>query len=218
MTKIGASRFNSVQNGKILSHVSVEDSISSSAIILLKKGDESSFKKIYDQLSDFVYSIAIRFLKDESSSEEIVQDVFLRLWQNREKLNENGNLTAYLYIIAKRLCLNRLREARRSSESFEKLISKIDQISECTQEQIFYTELNHRLTQAISLLPERQKNVFQLSRMEDLSHKEIAHRLNISPNTVKNHIVEAIKALKKTLNDVDYVSRSLLFVVISLFF
>src|SRR5690606_19522322 len=162
------------------------------------------FKSIYEDLSDSVYSLAIHFLKDTGWSEEIVQEVFLRLWVNREKLDEDGNMWLYLYVLTKRLCLNRLRDIRRSNESIEQLMMKIEKVSVSTQNEIFSADLEQYVDKAIALLPERQKVIFRLSRLEGLSHKEIADELGVSPNTVKNHIVEALKTLKKSLHKSDY--------------
>ena len=182
----------------------MKKTISANTISLLKNGDADSFESIYEDLSEPVYSLAIHFLKDTDWSEEIVQEVFLRLWVNREKLDEDGNMWLYLYVLTKRLCLNRLREIRRSKESFEQLMCKIEHFSVNTQNDVFSADLEKYVDKAISLLPERQKVIFRLSRFEGLSHKEIADELGISPNTVKNHIVEAIKTLKKSLHKSDY--------------
>lgn len=178
--------------------------ISISIIYLLKGGDEASFKFIYEKLSEPVYHLAIRFLKDTAWSEEIVQEVFLALWLNKEKLDENGNMWLYLYVLTKRLCLNRLRNIKRSKDSFEHLMLKIEKASESTQDAILIADLEKHVNQVVSSLPERQKEVFKLSRLEGLSHKEISEELGISTNTVKNHIVEALKTLKKSLSQSGY--------------
>jgi len=178
--------------------------ITASTISLLKNGDEDSFKSIYEDLSESVYSLAIRFLKDTGWSEEIVQEVFLRLWLNKEKLDENGNMWLYLYVLTKRLCLNRLREIRRSKESFEQLMFSVEKTCDSTEEDVLTADFERYVNRAVALLPERQKVIFKLSRFEGLSHKEIAEELKISPNTVKNHVVEALKTLKKSFGKSEY--------------
>lgn len=182
-----------------------------STIYLLKGGDEASFKIVYEKLSEPVYHLAVRFLKDTSWSEEIVQEVFLALWLNREKLDENGNMWLYLYVLTKRLCLNRLRNIKKSKESFEHLILKFEKSTDGTQNDVLTADLEKYVNRVISLLPERQKAVFELSRFEGLSHKEIAEELGISTNTVKNHIVEALKTLKKSLSQSGYLCFLALF-------
>lgn len=192
--------------------------ISASTIYLLKKGDEASFRLIYEELGGPIYNLSVGFLKDKAWSEEIVQEVFLRLWLNREKLDENGNMWLYLYVLAKRLCLNKLREIRRSKESFDQLMITIERISLCTQNDILKADLERYVDGVVSLLPERQQVIYKLSRSEGLSHKEISEKLGISSNTVKNHLVEALKTLKKSLQETDYLYFFILFYYLNDFF
>lgn len=148
--------------------------------------------------------MAFRFLKDTAWSEEIVQDVFLKLWLNREGLDDQGNIWLYLYVIAKRLCLNKLREVRKSMELLEQLMRNIEVAVNVSEEQLIAEELEQHAERLISSLPKQQQLIFKLSREEGLTHNEIAQKLGISPNTVKNHMVQALKTLKSTLQQSGY--------------
>lgn len=178
--------------------------IDSSDIRRLIAGDEDAFKKIYDCHSGQVYQLAFRFLKDSAWSEEIVQDVFLKLWMNREGLDESGNMWLYLYVIAKHLCLNKLREIRKSAALLDQLMAGIEQAGNSTEEQLFAADMERLAEKAVALLPRQQQLIFKLSRQEGLSYKEIAQKLHISPNTVKNHLVQALKTLKNSLQQSGY--------------
>jgi len=178
--------------------------IDSSTIRRLIGGDEIAFRSLYDCHSEQVYQLAFRFLKDTAWSEEIVQDVFLKLWLNREGLDKDGNIWLYLYVITKRLCLNKLREIRKSAMLFERLMSTIEIAGNAPEERLVAEELEQQAQRAISRLPKQQQLIFKLSREEGLTHKEIAQRLGISPNTVKNHMVQAIKTLRTTLSQSGY--------------
>ena len=173
--------------------------IDSSTIRRLIASDEISFQIIYDIHSEKVYQLAFRFLKDNAWSEEIVQDVFLKLWLNRERLDEQGNIWLYLYVITKRLCLNKLREIRKSAVLFEKLIEGMEVADNQSEEQLMAKEMEQYAEKIVANLPKQQQLVFKLSREEGLSHNEIAKKLGLSPNTVKNHMVQALKALKASL-------------------
>lgn len=162
-------------------------------------GDESAFSKVYGFYSGKVYRLAFRFLKDKEQSEEIVQEAFINLWLNREKLDPEGNPWLYLYVIAKRLSLNALREVSKSATLTEKLLSRIKEAQNTTEEGIIANELENSIDKIIDKLPKQQQLIFKLSRIEGLSHKEIADQLQISPNTVKNHMVEALKTLRTHL-------------------
>lgn len=179
-------------------------SVDSSTIRHLMAGDEAAFRMIYDTHSGQVYQLAFRFLKDASWSEEIVQDVFLKLWLNREGLDDQGNLWLYLYVITKRLCLNKLREIRKSPVLFEQLMNGMEVAGRPPEEQLMAVELEQQAQRFIDALPKQQQRIYKLSREEGLSHHEIAEKLGLSPNTVKNHMVQALKTLKNSLHQSGY--------------
>ena len=168
-------------------------------IQLLREGNQLAFKVIYKQFSNRIYKLAFRFLKDREQSEEIVQEVFIKLWLNREKLDPTGDLWLYLYVIGKRLCLNELRVIHKSQSLFERLLVNIEEENNSMEEQIMASDTERLVNIFIDKLPKQQQTIFRLSRNESLSHNEIALKLNISQNTVKNHMVKALKTLKKSL-------------------
>lgn len=169
----------------------------------LRMGDESAFSLIYDQCSGQVYRLAFRFLKDKALSEEIVQETFIKLWLNRDKLDVSGNMWLYLYVIAKRLSLNALRQINQSAELFETLLLNIEQAHNSTEEEILAADMERFTDEVLNKLPKQQQLVFKFSRIDGLTHQEIAQKLEISPNTVKNHIVEALKTIKANLKHSD---------------
>lgn len=184
----------------------------------LISGDESAFRMIYDQYSDKLYKLAFRFLKDREQSEEIVQETFIKLWLSREKLDPNGNIWLYLYVIGKRLSLNKLREIYKSTDLTRQLLLYIKEAKNNTEEDILVYDLEQFTEKIINLLPRQQQLIYKLSRREGYSHKEIADQLHISPNTVKNHMVEALKTLKSHLKYADMINLILLGWCIYFFF
>ncbi|AYL96768.1 RNA polymerase sigma factor [Mucilaginibacter celer] len=180
-------------------------SINSHHIQQLIKGDEAAFDAIYEAYSSKVYRLAYRFLKDGQQSEEIVQECFINLWTNRQKLNAEGDIWLYLYVIAKRLSLNSLRQICQSRELSDKLVNHIATIHNDTEEEMLVSDLEQFTERIINKLPRQQQVIFRLSRVEHLTHKEIADQLQISPNTVKNHMVEALKTLKSQLQYSDLI-------------
>lgn len=167
-------------------------------------GDEFAFSLIYDQYSEKIYRLAFRFLKDKEQSEEIVQETFINLWLSKEKLDPDGNLWLYLYVIAKRLSLNTLRDVYKSIDLIEKLLYNINEACNNTEEDILAHDLEQYTKTVIDKLPKQQQLIFRLSRVEGLTHQEIAERLQISPNTVKNHMVEALKTIRAHLKYADH--------------
>lgn len=189
----------------------ISELMDSSDVIRLRSGDEAAFKWTYELYSERVYRLAFRFLKDHEQSEEIVQDVFLNLWISRANLDENGNMWLYLYVIAKRSCLNALRKVRASAELFQRLQLHISELNNVTEEKVIAADIEHFTEEVISKLPRQQQLVYRLSRGEGLSYKDIAEKLNISQNTVRNHMVEALKTIKASFR------RSGLFYLIILY-
>ncbi len=174
-------------------------------IARLRSGDEAAFKLVYDEHAGRVYGLAFRFLKNREQAEEIVQEVFVKLWLNKIKLDITGNLWLYLYVIAKRLCLNELKKVAQSRDLFNKLMQDIEAADDNTQNLVAFAELEKISSEVIALLPKQQKKIFLLSRLDGLSHKEIAEKLSLSPHTVKNHMVEALRLIRCKLRQEDIV-------------
>jgi len=186
--------------------------VDADAIQQLIAGDELVFTTVYELYSEKVYRLAFRFLKDREQSEEIVQETFINLWLSREKLDPNGNMWLYLYVISKRLSLNALRQVGKSSNLVDNLLHQINKLQNITEDAVLAHDLENYAGKIIEKLPKQQQLVFKLSRIEGLSHKEIAEQLHISPNTVKNHMVEALKTLKSHLKYSDYLYLLILFI------
>ena len=161
-----------------------------------REGNETAFRKIYLHFGPKIYSFAFSFLKEKQQSEEIVQETFLALWENRQKFDESRALEPYLFTIAKRLVLDQLRKVVNTKVLRGKLLVTIAKQHNETEEQIIFSDMLVFAERAIDELPKQQQIVFRLSRMEGLSYEEIAERLSLSKNTVKNHLIVAAKKLK----------------------
>ena len=188
-----------------------KDFVDSSDIRNLMAGHEPAFAAVYEQYGEKVYRLAFKFLKDQAQSEEIVQETFIKLWLTKGQLNPQGNLWLYLFVIAKRLSINTLRQHSQSANAFEQLAVRVAEIHNVTEEQVIAHDLEEFTEKVLQKLPKQQQQVFKMSRREGLTHKEIAERLHISPNTVKNHMVEALKTLKSYLKYADVICLALLY-------
>lgn len=177
-------------------------------------GNRAAFKVLYDKLGSGVYSVAFQITKDAFVSEEIVQEVFTRLWLHRDNLEPNGNIWVFLYVIAKRLSINRLRSLKRAKAAHDGLARQVTDVADSFEERIFYQELLSQLNLTIAELPEKQRQIIELSRNEGLTHQQIADRLGISTHTVNNHITRALKQLKNRLRG----KNSDLYIVLLTFF
>lgn len=179
-------------------------------IVQLMHDDEEALRSIYDAFSSQVFDVAFLILKDTGWSEDVVQEVFVKLWNSRAKLDPSGSLLSYLYVLTKRSSFNKLRDIKKFSSDFEQLWINISQQSDCSHEKLIAKELSDRLDGLLEKLPERQREVFKLSRFEGLTYQQIAEALNVSPNTVKNHMVQALKTLRNSALNIDYMVLLLL--------
>lgn len=156
---------------------------------------ESLFKEHYEGLCRYAFS----FLKDQSDSEEVVQKLFVKLWEKRKELNVINDPKSYLYRSVYNSSLNELKRVGRVRHSAIEDYHSVE-INDASSE-LIGDELKTRIQSTIETLPVKCREVFQLSRFEELSYKEIAERLNISIKTVENHMGKALKLLRKGLED-----------------
>ena len=166
----------------------------------IKEGDESAFRIVFDLYSSKLYAFSYRFLKEKEPCQEVVQEVFLNLWINRAKLDNQYPIAPYLYTITRRLTLNVLRHVATSQSAMDKMWLNVKKVSNETEEEVFLEDLSRFTEQVLSKMPKQQQLIFRMSRHQELSYDEIAEELNISRNTVKNHLVAALKTLRTQLN------------------
>ncbi len=168
---------------------------------LLKNGDILAFDAIYERYCKRLYCFVLRYIKQESDAEEIVQEVFLKIWEAREKIDLTTSFNSFLFTIAYNTTISLLRKRVNEKKYLEhlELRQKINEADEIIEE-IDFKELNNQVKSLLDHLTPRQKEIFILSREEGLTHEQISQKLNISANTVKNHLVSALAYLKDHMN------------------
>lgn len=159
----------------------------------LKSGDEKALEKFLDANLSKVFNFCYALLKSKEEAEEVSQDVFVKFWNNRDKLDLDLSVDGLLFRIAKNLTLNKIRDTQKHKNSVEVSDSLI--IGNQTMEDVLFKEMEATLRKAIEGLPPKRKHIFELSRFEGLSNKEISEKLGISVNTVEGQIRKAIKSI-----------------------
>jgi RNA polymerase sigma-70 factor (ECF subfamily) len=169
---------------------------------LLKNGDMRAFDAIYEKYSRKLYGFVLRYLKQETDAEEIVQEVFFKIWKSRSRIDIYSSFESFLFTIAYNSTISLLRK-RANEKNYLEYLKQRQQIDQASNQidEIQYNELNEQVESLLNELTPRQKEIFRLSRYEGLSHEEIANKLNISVNTVKNHLVAALSFLKSNLDN-----------------
>jgi len=161
----------------------------------------AAFDNVYKEYCTKLYGFVFHIIKAESDAEEIVQDIFVKFWESRDKLLSYKSFESYLFTIAFNTTISLIRK-RISEQKYIDHILKMQQDVSAPDlaDELQFEQLSGRMDQLIGQLPPRQKEVFLLSRGEGLTYKEIAARLHISENTVENHMATALRFLKGKMN------------------
>ncbi len=162
----------------------------------LISGCRNSFERIYLCYRDRVFFYVLKLTKSEDMAQEIVQDVFLKVWINREKVDPSYNFSSFIFKVAHNHSINILKRATYEKIAKER-ISKIsaNQITN-TEDNVVFNEYMAIMDRAVGELPPRRKSIFEMSRNKGISHDEIAGIMGISKNTVKSQLVKATKFIK----------------------
>jgi len=170
-------------------------------IQLLGERNEMAFEKIFKIHFKNLHAYACTIVKDEIMAEEMVQNVFFKIWEKTEHLNISGSIAAYLYRAVFNESLNYLKHLKvRSAYHVYSAYQMKDQ-TDTASKKILHGELSEKLHHALSELPEQCRTIFQLSRFEELRYREIAKHLGISVKTVENQMGKALKLLRLKLVD-----------------
>lgn len=165
----------------------------------LVSGDELAFCELYALYKDRLLFFALKFVKSRDLAEDVFQDAFTSIWQNRRFLNPNMPFAPYVYTIVKNRILNLLAGLDKELELRNAILSgSLDSTNE-TEDQVLDADLNILLEKALDALTPQQKRIFELSRKDMKSHKEIADQLGISVHTVQQHISAALKVIRSFL-------------------
>jgi RNA polymerase sigma-70 factor (ECF subfamily) len=160
-------------------------------------GDEAAFTLLLRQFRNKVYTQTLVYLKSAVTAQEITQDIFLKIWANRSGLPQVENFSGYLFIITRNEIVSALRKKGREQTTPSETLEENGWIPD---QQLLYKESYKLLLEGIEALPPARKNVFKMSRLEGLSYEEIAVRLGISRNGVKDHIVKSLVFLRNFLH------------------
>ncbi|ACU05339.1 RNA polymerase sigma factor [Pedobacter heparinus] len=167
---------------------------------LLRGGDQYAFSEIYDRYMPLLLRHAVDMLHDEDQAQDVVQDIFQMLWEKAGELEIHTSFSAFLYKATRFRVLKQIRHSKIASQYTELVKTEFEKGVASTDEAIDEKELAFKIEKGLAKLPAKMREVFELSRMQDLSHKEIAKQLHLSDHTVKRQVSNALKIMRESLN------------------
>ena len=187
-----------------------------SLVLRLIEGDEDAFCELYAAYKNRLISFAMRFLKSREYAEDIFQDAFAVVWQGRRFINPDASFSAYLYTIVRNRILNQLRDLSNQDKLREQILSQAVNYTNETKDEIIANDLRQFISRALQQLTPRQREIFQMSRERQMSHREIAEVLGISVNTVQESISISLRTLRTYLEKNSIVSADLILLLVCL--
>ena len=166
-------------------------------LVRVAQGDEEAFEALFHQYRHKILYFAWRFLQSDSKAEDVLQEIFLKVWTSREQLAGVKNFKAWLTTITRNYIYNALRRLAVEEDFLAELSVKTrPQQADTVISDLSFNELQRALQKAVSHLTPQQKRIFELSRMEGLKHEQIAEKLHISRGTVKKHMTDALRCIR----------------------
>jgi len=162
-------------------------------------GNERAFTQLFERYSDVAYGFAIFYTKTAESAEEVVQEIFLKLWLKREKLRDIQSFPDHLFIITRNHVIDFLRKHLREKRYQRQLIQHFKEVSFTPEQQLIFKESGEIVERAVAMLPPQQQVIYRLRRNEDMPLDEIAFTMNLSRLTVRNHLNKALGTIRAYL-------------------
>ena len=169
-------------------------------IARLSNGDPDAFTTLYNRYFTAVTSFVLKFVKSQQLSEDITQEVFIKIWEGRDKLSEIKSFKAWVFTIARNHTFNILKKISNESAGIAEILKNYQQQHNPVEDSIAENEYMQQVNVILDSLPEKTREVFRLCRQEEKSYEEVIMILGISRNAVKKHMVRSHKAFKENIN------------------
>ena len=173
------------------------DHIGQEFVIRLKRGDKQAFQELYSGFAPKIFRFALNWLKNRADAEELLQEVFLKLWEKKEYLDPDQNIRSYIFKIAVNTIYDFVRKKNLERAFSDYTKNNFSDFNEKTWHEVIWNDMVAKLNHLVSVLPEQQRKIFRMSREDGLSNDQIAEKLNLSKRTVENQLYRAMLYLKK---------------------
>jgi RNA polymerase sigma-70 factor (ECF subfamily) len=171
-------------------------------LIRLIEGDALAFEQIYNNYIERVYFFAYRYLNNTEETEEIVQEVFTKIWESRGNINTELSFSGYLLTTTKNTIFNEHRKRVNHQAYCDYILGYLQKNRQNVEDEIVYSDLMELVNKTINELPPKRQEIFKLSRFQGMPYKEISKKLSISEKTIETHIRLALRDIKSVLEPV----------------
>ncbi len=178
-------------------------------ILRLSKGDERAFEELYTHFSTKIYNISRKMRLGHEDAEGVVQEVFLRIWKNRDKLDPELSINAYMIAIVRSLVIKKAKKEARFFAFRQYQIPLLQPVVSSADHDLIYSEFHNMSLEILKKLPPGQRQIFKLRHLDNSSIEEIADQLNLSRRTVENQLFRGTKSFKEALAKLEIVSIGL---------
>ncbi|MDR2950469.1 MAG: RNA polymerase sigma-70 factor [Prevotella sp.] len=169
-------------------------------IELISDGDRNAFRSVFLSYFPKVKYFIVHLIKEEAAAEDISQDIFIKIWENRVSLKEIQSFDAYIYKMAKNAVINEFKKKDLEEKYYNYNYSSSQENYISIEEELFAKEIRLLTELTVSKMPEQRRKIYEMSRMEGIKNEDIAKKLGITKKTVENHINLALKEIRKTIS------------------
>jgi RNA polymerase sigma-70 factor (family 1) len=180
-------------------HKKLEKKSVSDLVTALRTGSEPAFRELFNRYAGKVFRYVMRFVPAEPVAEELMQDVFMKVWNYRENLDASQSFNNFLFRITKNHILNHLRDMQRDVALNKEYRLSLSSFHNAVEESLIPDEYIALANKAIALLPDKRRSIFIMSRLEGMSYEQIAQALDISKDTVRLQMIKSIKSIREYL-------------------
>lgn len=166
-------------------------------LALFKNGDGKAFEQLYELYSPRIYRNLLRLVKSEDLAEELLQDIFVRLWEKRAMIDISISFRSYLFRVMENRVHDFFRKVKADRNLHDHIIRVASEQYNHIEEAVFSQEARDVLSRALDMLPPRRREIFRLCKLEGKSYEEVSRQLRISPSTISDHLVKATKTIRE---------------------
>lgn len=166
----------------------------------LRDGNTAAFRNCYHKYVQKLYAFALRTARCPALAEDVVHDVFVKMWENRHKIDPEQSLQAWLFTVTRNHLLNLIKRKKIELAAVEQIYSETEPGQNHTEDEVLYNESERLFRQAVDQLPEKRRQIFRLCHIQGLTYDEAASQLNISSSTVNSQMVKARSSIKNYLS------------------